>query len=42
MSPVDLAGVLMMSPAVISRDEKAYAYSFNRTLSELFVVDGWI
>jgi len=42
IAPVDLAGVLMMSPAVISRDEKAYAYSYNRTLSELFVVDGWL
>ena len=41
LAPPDLSGVLMMSAAVISRDEKAYAYSFNRTLSELFVVDGW-
>lgn len=42
IAPPDLAGIVMMSAAVISRDEKAYAYSFNRTLSELFVVDGWL
>jgi len=42
IAPTDLAGVMMISPAVISRDEKSYAYSFNRTLSELFVVDGWL
>ena len=42
IAPPDLAGVMVISPAVISRDEKSYVYSFNRTLSELFAVDGWL
>lgn len=41
LAPADLAGVLVISPAVISSDEKSYAYSYSRTLSELFTVDGW-
>jgi Tol biopolymer transport system component len=42
LSPADLSGVTQVSPAVISRDEKSYAYSFRRDLSELFIVDGWL
>jgi DNA-binding winged helix-turn-helix (wHTH) protein/Tol biopolymer transport system component len=42
IAPPDLVGVMVISPAVISRDGKSYAYSFNRTLSELFAVDGWL
>jgi hypothetical protein len=42
LSPVDLSGVSAFWRAVISRDEKSYAYSFRRDLSELFVVDGWL
>jgi DNA-binding winged helix-turn-helix (wHTH) protein len=42
LSPVDLSGVSSFHPAVISRDEKSYAYSFRRDLSELFIVDGWL
>jgi DNA-binding winged helix-turn-helix (wHTH) protein/Tol biopolymer transport system component len=42
LSPVDLSGVTSFMPAAISRDEKSYAYSFRRDLSELFIVDGWL
>jgi DNA-binding winged helix-turn-helix (wHTH) protein len=42
LSPVDLSGVTAFWRAVISRDEKSYAYSFRRDLSELFIVDGWL
>jgi eukaryotic-like serine/threonine-protein kinase len=42
LTPADLSGVTQVSPAVISRDERSYAYSFRRDLSELFIVDGWL
>ena len=41
VEPLDHVGLSYIMDAVISRDEQSYAYSYVRTLSELFVVDGW-
>ena len=41
IAPFDLAGVTMIWPAVVTRDERTIVYSYQRNLSELFVVDGW-
>jgi hypothetical protein len=41
ITPQDSAGWAAFSAFVIGDDEKSYAYSYMRTLSELFVVDGW-
>ncbi len=41
ISPFDLVGVSFIWPAVLSRDEHTIVYSFQRNLSDLFVVDGW-
>lgn len=40
LMPPDPAGVLMIRPPHISSDGKSYAYSYRRTLSELFLADG--
>jgi serine/threonine protein kinase len=40
LAPTDAAGLIGISPVVLSPDAKAYAYSYRRTLSELYVVDG--
>ncbi len=40
IAPSDLIGVLGITPARVAKDQSAYAYSFNRTLSVIFVVDG--
>ncbi len=40
LTPGDAAGLIGISPIVLSPDAKAYAYSYRRTLSELYVVDG--
>jgi DNA-binding winged helix-turn-helix (wHTH) protein len=41
LAPLDLTGVTEIWPALLSRDEHTIVYSFQRKLSELFVVDGW-
>jgi serine/threonine protein kinase/WD40 repeat protein len=38
--PRDPAGVSTIAPVLITPDEKAYVYSYTRSLGELFVVDG--
>jgi eukaryotic-like serine/threonine-protein kinase len=40
LAPTDAAGLIGISPVVLSPDAKAYAYSYRRTLSELYVVEG--
>lgn len=40
LAPTDAAGLIGISPVVLSADAKAYAYSYRRTLSELYVVHG--
>ncbi|MFN7994366.1 MAG: winged helix-turn-helix domain-containing protein [Bryobacteraceae bacterium] len=40
VAPLDLAGVSACWPVLISDDERTLAYSFQRDLSDLFVVDG--
>jgi hypothetical protein len=40
LSPGDPAGLIGISPVVLSADTKVYAYSYRRTLSELYVVEG--
>jgi Tol biopolymer transport system component len=34
------AGVVMISPVVVSRDGKRFAYSYNQTLSTLYLISG--
>jgi DNA-binding winged helix-turn-helix (wHTH) protein/Tol biopolymer transport system component len=41
IAPFDSTGVSVIWPGVISEDEQTFVYSFQRDLSELFVVDGW-
>jgi DNA-binding winged helix-turn-helix (wHTH) protein/Tol biopolymer transport system component len=41
IGPFDLIGVTRIWPSVLSQDEHTIVYSFQRNLSELFVVDGW-
>ena len=41
VEPGDHVGLSYIMDAVVARDEHSYAYSYVRTLSELFVVDGW-
>jgi heme oxygenase len=40
ISPSDPAGVQSIPYVVFSADEKSYAYSYYRVLSDLWVVDG--
>jgi hypothetical protein len=40
IEPSDLAGLYMFPSATFSRDGKSFAYSYLRTLSELYTVDG--
>ncbi|HLJ49030.1 MAG TPA: winged helix-turn-helix domain-containing protein [Bryobacteraceae bacterium] len=40
LAPTDLSGVLGITPPCISKDQQSYAYSFNRTISVLFTVNG--
>jgi hypothetical protein len=40
ITPADRAGVLNLTNVTLSADERAYAYSYYRHLSHLFVVDG--
>ena len=41
LMPPDRVGVSTMFEVVMGRNERSYAYSYMRVLSELFVVDGW-
>jgi hypothetical protein len=34
------AGVVMVGPIVVSRDGKRFAYSYNQTLSVLYLISG--
>jgi hypothetical protein len=36
----DPAGVYAVDPILITPDEKSYVYTYQRTLSEFYVVDG--
>ena len=40
VSPSDKVGVTYVSPPLVTPDGKYYAYSYNRQISELFVVEG--
>ena len=40
LMPADPAGVSTIAPVLITPDEKYYAYSYTRTLGDLYVVDG--
>ena len=41
ISPADSVGLTDLLQVIIARNERSYAYSYMRVLSELFVVDGW-
>jgi len=41
IAPLDSTGVSAIWPGALSEDERTFVYSFQRNLSELFVVDGW-
>jgi eukaryotic-like serine/threonine-protein kinase len=40
LTPRSPAGVVTVSPVVVSRDGKRFAYSYNQTLSTLFLISG--
>jgi hypothetical protein len=40
VAPPDLAGVLWIGPVLITPDGSAYAYTFSRSLSDLYLVKG--
>lgn len=40
MMPVDAAGVVRVHPVRVTPDGKAYAYSYTRVLSDLYLVNG--
>jgi Tol biopolymer transport system component len=40
LMPPDPAGVSTIAPVLITPDEKYYAYSYTRSLADLYVVDG--
>jgi eukaryotic-like serine/threonine-protein kinase len=40
LMPADGAGVIRISPVLLAPDLKAYAYSYRRILSDLYVVEG--
>jgi len=40
LGPADLGGVTSVSSPFLAMDEKSYAYSFQRTISHLFLVEG--
>jgi len=41
LAPQDPIGVNSITGVVIADDERSYAYSYRRVLSDLFVADGW-
>ncbi|MGB8591747.1 MAG: hypothetical protein WCD40_10230, partial [Candidatus Acidiferrales bacterium] len=40
LGPGDPAGLVGIEPVRVTPDGRAYAYSYNRSLSDLYVVDG--
>jgi hypothetical protein len=40
LKPGVTAGVVMLAPIVVSRDGKYFAYSYNQTLSALYLISG--
>ncbi|MDQ2979736.1 MAG: protein kinase [Acidobacteriota bacterium] len=40
LTPPDPAGISNVAPPAIAADEKTYAYSYNRILSDLFLAEG--
>src|SRR5207248_1779225 len=42
ISPADPIGVNSVTGVSIARDERSYAYSYRRILSELYLVEGWL
>jgi hypothetical protein len=40
LKPGAPAGVVMVAPVVVSRDGKSFAYSYNQTLSVLYLISG--
>jgi serine/threonine protein kinase len=40
LMPADAAGILNISPPMVTLDGKSYAYAYIRTLSDLYLVDG--
>jgi tricorn protease-like protein len=40
LKPGDAAGLIGISPVAMSPDANAYAYSYRRTLTELYLVEG--
>jgi Tol biopolymer transport system component len=40
LKPLSPAGVVTIAPIVVSRDGKSFAYSYNQTLSVLYLVSG--
>ena len=40
LAPKDLVGLVEIAPARMTVDGKNYAHSYNRALSDLFLVDG--
>jgi eukaryotic-like serine/threonine-protein kinase len=40
IEPADLAGVFMLSGTVFTPDGKYYAYSYNQSLSQMFIAEG--
>lgn len=40
LAPKDTVGLVGIEPVRITPDGKNYAYSYNRSLSDLFLVDG--
>jgi hypothetical protein len=40
LKPEVPAGVVMVAPVVASRDGKRFAYSYNQTLSVLYLISG--
>jgi len=40
VSPLDKTGVTYIGPGYVTADGRYYAYSYNRQISELFVVEG--
>ena len=40
VKPAVPAGVVMVAPIVVNRDGTRFAYSYNQTLSRLFIISG--
>ncbi len=40
LAPADLTGITVVAPPQISRDGRAYAYTYSRALADLYLIDG--